>query len=301
MKEYLFVLGAGASQPYGYPTGQQLKWNIINDFSNSTGPTYDLLRSEFSAEVLKGFAASFKASKLDSIDAFLRMNTDYELIGKKAIAANILQAQSTSNLDPAGKDWFGYIYNRLIGTDESRLSDPRISFITYNYDHSIEVQLINAFKHSFNLNDTEAKKSFVKIKIHHVYGDIGDFSSPLNHVHKINEHFHFENNTRARAIEEAAKSIKVMYGQRDEVPEDVREMFFGKEIYFLGFGFDKLNIQRLGIDWKRFERVIVKASGFGLTNAEKASHIQSMGIHANKIVFGHQTHDCYHFLREHFV
>jgi hypothetical protein len=300
MSKYLFVLGAGASQPYGYPTGNALKWKIITDLLNGSGITFEVLKHEFSDLALKNFATCFKSSKLNSIDAFLRLNQDFEFIGKKAIATNILHSQSTSDLDPLGKDWLGYIYNRLIGTEESKLEDPEISFITFNYDHSLELQLHNAIKHSFNLSKEDTQKAFNKIKIHHVYGDIGEFASPLNSIHNLNDYFHFHCNARIKAVEDASTSIKVMYDQREELPDYVKKLFEAKHIYFLGFGFDKLNIQRLGIDWKNYNKQI-RVCGLSITDAERNAYLNDMGQASHLTIWGDQSWDCYNFLRHHFV
>lgn len=297
MSKYLFILGAGASKPYGYPTGDELKWKIINELSNCNGLTFEALKEDFLDGRIKEFASSFRASKLNSIDAFLRMNHDFESIGKLAIAVNILQAQTSSNLDPANQDWFGYLYNRLIGTEEERLNNPDISFITFNYDHSLEHQLYNSFKHSFKLSEERVRDVLKKIKVHHVYGDIGELASPLNQHQSLVEYFHYHNYHRYNAIKHASDHIKVMYSQREAVPKEVSDLQSSENIYILGFGFEKLNIDRLGFKWN-YLRNKVRATGYGLTGSEKTAAISAMDIHPNKITFGHSAWDCYTLLRE---
>lgn len=88
----LFIIGAGASAPYGYPTGEQLKNAIINQ-----EPNLEFLVDSFgiSNHAYNEFCQLFDDSNSKMIDYFLATNNDDEItrIGKFLISANIILAE----------------------------------------------------------------------------------------------------------------------------------------------------------------------------------------------------------------
>src|SRR6267378_303056 len=73
-KRTVLILGAGASMPYGFPSGSGLRRHII----------------EYLDELL--------SADTTSIDVFLERRTEFVEIGKAAIAATLIPLESTRNL-----------------------------------------------------------------------------------------------------------------------------------------------------------------------------------------------------------
>ena len=150
-KKITFILGAGASRPYGFPTGmelrnllikldredlQRLHTFVINSFATAPHPLRlppdDELRkikheletlerignrigltrsSDSPANQQSDFANVFKFSGIASIDAFLSHRDDYAEIGKKAIASSILDFENKSTLEEW--DWYGLLWSKI--------------------------------------------------------------------------------------------------------------------------------------------------------------------------------------------
>jgi hypothetical protein len=87
----LFVLGAGASKPYGFPVGAELKEQIINNFSTDIERLLNNASSLQQREkniILsdgKSFVNNFSKSPIESIDKYLAINPKYSDVGKIAI------------------------------------------------------------------------------------------------------------------------------------------------------------------------------------------------------------------------
>ena len=150
-KKTVFVLGAGASCPYGYPSGARLReliclnqgfWQSYIEYLRSNESVQGV-REERSREVNK-FREIFDKSSLKSIDVFIANNPKLAQTGKYIIAYEMFRAEQQSyfrekanqlreiysarglseklTLDDLlrrgifqGGDWYFYLYNRLIG------------------------------------------------------------------------------------------------------------------------------------------------------------------------------------------
>lgn len=96
----LFILGAGASKPYGYPTGKELRRQIIQNFSSDLN---SLESHDFSTicdmpkrvirDIAESFIRKFNLSDTQSVDLFLSRNSEYEIVGKMAIVMEIAKAE----------------------------------------------------------------------------------------------------------------------------------------------------------------------------------------------------------------
>jgi len=133
-KATVLILGAGASCPYGFPTGLQLKAHICKALLGLDTSTYDVNREmtfvndmelywalknlpletdpdhinylkhepdKVDSEIKKfvrGFAEDLMLSPDASIDAFLEHHPDYEDIGHRAIASVLLPYETQASL-----------------------------------------------------------------------------------------------------------------------------------------------------------------------------------------------------------
>ena len=84
----VFVLGAGASQPYGFPLGAALVDQVGAEIIDSREGLLQRLADgmAFSPGECLEFAQALRDARPYLIDAFLEMRSDYRDIGKAAIA-----------------------------------------------------------------------------------------------------------------------------------------------------------------------------------------------------------------------
>jgi hypothetical protein len=250
-KPTLFILGAGASIPYGFPSGAALRDRICEAADNkSSGLAYTMFKhSGFNVEQVYEFATAFRNSRLASIDAFLSKRREFSDIGKLVIAALLIPNEREYEFNlTKDDDWYFYLWNALVSnvSDISELSHNQLQIFTFNYDRSLERYLHIAIMNTFNVGNDEAIVALSGFNIQHVYGSLGLYG----HVDD------FENSVRAylgdnskEAIEVAASEIRVIPEARsdDEIFVKAKEAFlWAKHVCFLGFGFDTLNVERLG-------------------------------------------------------
>ena len=283
----VLVLGAGASYPYGFPLGYELRLELC-DLKNDTS----LLRASLVKNAnlddtqLREFANSFRLSSIKSIDAFLAKRSEFATIGKLAIAGSLLSKNHQKIKEPASEDdWYLEVWNALQSsiTSINELKNNKIKIITFNYDYSLEIFLHCAITHTFGVSSEDAFAALKYIPILHVYGCIKniDSASALTNQTTFNE----------QSLKYASEGIKIIPESRDDDAsfEKARDWFnWASNICFLGFGFDELNIKRLDlnsvIDHKntnhqQLPRIV--ASIFGMTANEADLARRRLGITVN--------------------
>ncbi len=247
MAKTIFILGAGASYPYGFPLGQELVTSIIKSSSykvdsigrvNAT-PDYlgGLLASGFLKSDIDNFRHYLRESNPNSIDAYLSENKHFLQIGKSCIAYILLKHESNFGYIAArGGDWYNYLGNILTTADPDNFD---LKIYSFNYDRSLEYFLKNKAQ-SFFYNNMEKQKKFLeKIPIIHLHGSLGDISLFGKDV--TIDHFSILNRV--------ASNIKIISEvESDKNFEDLQlDIKMAKNVIFLGFGFHPLNMKRIGL------------------------------------------------------
>src|SRR4030095_6872791 len=165
------VLGAGASCPYGFPTGYQLRKKIIE-----LSPD---LYSEYRSEIVQ-FQNAFRDSHCTSIDTFLAepSNDRHVIWGKRAIAHVLLPIESSSRrVFREDGDWYQIFADALLAPPPPDRTPAKVHVVTFNYDRSLEAFLLIAIRNRFNLPPDEARQKMdALVAINHVYGWLGQIS-----------------------------------------------------------------------------------------------------------------------------
>ena len=305
--ETVLVLGAGASMPYGYPSGHSLRQMLIDP--SLFDPALE--KKWFEREDIEMFCRTFMLSGMKSIDAFLarrgkdtlgRGHKTIEEVGKYGIAIALRQNKALDTLfqNPAWVDksfgtdrsdnWYEYLWAQLsAGITKSNLEDfaaTRLTVVTFNYDLSLEHYLFTAVQNSYGLSDDEAARLLKPIKFIHLYGQLSGnpLSASFNYVHKFD--------TDWRLILEDVKLIQVIDEEREfassNFPSAVDAIQKASRICFLGFGFDETNVRRLELarifssraltnEMENAEQIPfpkIVATSLGLENAERAAKRQ---------------------------
>lgn len=276
-EDTLYILGAGASKPYGYPTASELRNDIINRYKDVIRETFELMHRENNLikdaiNNIKPIIEQFDLSHTNSIDLFLTRNRDSVTInlGIELIWMFIMWYERNSKLSRQIKekdeDWYYEFFNELtsditVREELDNLSYEKIHFITFNYDRSLENYLFVSFMNSFSLSEKETSELISKrFYFHHVYGKVVNFdwdisasnTSPYkdpNGVYKINN---------------AVKMIDILYGDR-KIDPNIQDLIKSRtKIVFLGFGFAKANIDFLCLRELLTKNHKIYATGIGL-------------------------------------
>jgi len=304
--ETVLILGAGASIPFGFPSGRELKNQAIElsrrdikheDFSS-------LLKAGLTEKNIREFGEALNSSGVQSVDRFLEYRQEFIETGKAIIALILIKCENESllfNTSP-NQHWYEYLYSKLaISLDE--FASNKLRIITFNYDRSLEFFLTKALANTHGIELEEAHTTLLNIPIIHVHGQLGKLvfgdSMELARQYKsvVNS------TTMLSCLRE--DGIKIIHEADPATREftSARTLLIQAErIICLGFGYDRTNLYRLGMlnltsdeSNHRIRNVMIIGSSYGLTHNECNNHSKMLN---GKIVLDRPNLKSLEFLRE---
>ncbi len=236
------ILGAGASHPYGFPLGRELRDLICGmgdtELQNVWSDSNDLHRAHDFIRVLS-------TSGYVSVDAFLEAREEFVNVGKLAIALQISRLEDEGKLFPpvaAGAHcWYEVLANALFSTDLVRRNGggcfENLKIITFNYDRSLERYLMTVANNrqgsGLNMHRQEIEDLII-----HVHGSLGSL-----------RYRPYIPNATADAIGQSSQSIQIAH-EADDASRGFKiakeALHNAKRIWFFGFGYYEPNMRRLG-------------------------------------------------------
>lgn len=264
-KRTLFVLGAGSSQPYGFPGGQALvdricqkldspensSWKVrlraaaIADGAqlNSSSP-YDVDQAAFDA-----FRKTLMESRLNSIDMFIERNPRYAVLGKRTIAADLIMCETDESLRAVKPelDWHRYLFNRLF---PPRLDDyvPNLRVITFNFDRSFERALASAASATFP-GAREAQIAEM-IPVLHIHGQLCRPSWFSRSDDAMVPTRAYTDELTPESIRQSAKQLLLVHEEierRSLLEEAADYLKWAERVCFLGLAYHEPNLRRLDV------------------------------------------------------
>ena len=322
MPRTVFILGAGASKPYGFPLGEELVQEIIDRLHFTSFhrgmPTKNnnelgiILLDRFDLDYINSFRNALIKSGTFSIDSFLTNRDDFRTIGKMCIAYILMAYEKKSlsgdSLFQTG-NWYKLFWNRINTFKESKEFD--FSIYTFNYDRSLEYYIYSTFKNLNNATDNYLNQYFNNFPITHLHGDLGTLKF-MNQNQSI-PYGNLDFLKNAKALEEVSQWIDVIYevNENEKFIKLHKELGKAQQIIFMGFGFHPDNMRRIQLN-KFLANTKLFATAFKMTEMELISAFSPiLGDYTkkypdNKWRFGKAllrttTHeDCYTFLRNNF-
>jgi hypothetical protein len=147
MAKTILILGAGASIPYGFPSGEKLVESIkeitkrgtsemMNQYANNNNYLPKILHEKFEPNFILGFNEFITKADPTSIDQYIAVNSQFLTIGKYLIAYLLLEDESKSIYDKnKGENWYKYLMNEVINFEPERID---FEIYTFNYERSLE-------------------------------------------------------------------------------------------------------------------------------------------------------------------
>jgi hypothetical protein len=204
-----FLLGAGASWHYGYPTGEELVKRVIDRARTSAGyfnqmdgqlsylPEYVEEQVKTKDHILmRTIAWTTAAKSCDDlvqrlervnppvIDYFLGHNEDLRSIEKLMIAWIILESdakyhtyrRNTNQGSNNNDDWCRFVlYKLLDGCVTSKdLLRNQVTFVTFNYDVSLEQAIYAGLSHTKLFDPKDINEFMGNGRFLHIYGSMRD-------------------------------------------------------------------------------------------------------------------------------
>lgn len=285
----LLIVGAGASVPYGYPTGQELKEELCKSsmlkdlYTSNVEYSRKIIVHERGVEL---FCQVFKASDFLSIDAFLATrgseeigkqpsgthNTfgSYETCGKSAIACRLIEREIKTPYLPEAKEdhWLQYLWNRMNDVPPSKFKDNQLKIISFNYDRVVEQYFQTVIENAYGFSPAEATALRKSIEIIHVYGNLQN----------LEERPYGEKPIDLSTVANCIKVIPEAREENDAQFEMARAMIgWADKICLIGFGFDPTNIRRLGFPNHDLSGKRIYSTQYGMTVSEALANQKLLG------------------------
>lgn len=245
----VFVLGAGASYPYGFPTGEGLVNDIITLASRTQTPDA-FLYNDCTEKDVKRFAQDLADSDPPSVDAFLEHRPDFLRIGKLAICLSLIPKERDVTLtrdyrqgSSLGKTcWYQYLWN-LMAAEKGGFGKNQVSFVTMNYDRSLERYFFLRLKakHQY-ADDDQCFEELYQLRFVHVYGSLGDERFVEDSFNRLTPSI--------SDVRRSSNRLRIIHEETTEAPylTEATKLLTGAEVMcFLGYGFHRLNNERLGL------------------------------------------------------
>jgi hypothetical protein len=305
-EQTVLILGAGASAPYGYPTGEKLKADIISGLGDDSSDLFRVLCDFNQAPaLLDELRDGLYYADTPSIDVFLEHNPHLLPVGKLAISALLVWYEAKAAY--GNSDWYQYLY-RYLTNGLGPLEDfeaHRLSVVTFNYDRSLEHYWFTALQKLLNESEERVANTLARIPIVHFHGSLGMLpwqpaaskSGSYVRPYGVTE-------PQGIVIPQSANCINIIHevDPLSHKPLDTAVSLLedADHIVILGFGFHGVNVRRLRLlDRVKEGRRRVVASAFGQTSNEIDALRDALGASAHPPnLLNIQNLDCLGLLRE---
>src|SRR6267143_1994619 len=263
----VFILGAGASQPYGLPTGYQLVPQILEILRLKKG---DFESLGILPREMNEFEKRIRESNIIAIDDLLNQHPQFLELGKLAIAFALVQFEKKSELLKPGidDDWYRYFFEHL-----HRLQQPvnpeQYSFITFNYDRSFEEYFDTVTAAFFGNSEQERKQAILDIPIVHIHGQLGILPSRGGNCPYAP--------TQDRShVQRVAYSLRITDKEDDPQTLARAQVLIrnANTIRFLGFRYWRTNLDKLEFGKNSANCPDIAGTAYGFEKAE-ISHLKA--------------------------
>ncbi len=359
----VFVLGAGASWHYGYPTGERLI-ERMEDMAEAFSRFYRMImlaptlgiklpgsliteqRLICEPSEIVGVASSAKAEcemfaeRLRTvrplvIDYFLEWNESLREIGKVLIAASILECEAkfkstgqnanrtqddiSQHQHARHDDWIRFLVHKLAYDCKSSndLLKNKVSFVTFNYDSSLESRLQESLNAIDIFGPNEIEQFLAPPRIVHVYGSIPQTDTPLSigpenilakgsvelFQDRLSQLQRAPTDHTAHFVEtmnRVSSFIDLCYTASqhimtinsvdkhlniESISNSRNNISSAQVIYILGYGFDPLNSERIGLSAQTQRNRAIMFTNYGNINVinKRASKLFAPGFLHNDL------------------
>lgn len=190
--------------------------------------------------------------------------------------------------------WLQYVYQKM-DCDINDIGKNKISFITFNYDRTIERYLSNTIKYTHGITENEGREALSSIPIIHINGSIGSLDqSDEKYVSYESE----ELQKIVNLYRDGMLNLKFYHESDEELSNEIIQNIYLRHdsFVFIGFGYHLDNIEKLGEISLGAKNVY--GSAYGLKEAEKAAVSDNF---RGKIKLGFDDQKVLDFIKYHVV
>lgn len=288
-KKTLFIVGAGASVEYNFPSGTLLAQQITNkmDIRFERGGFIGSGDQRLYEQLVhfKGSANEWQSAAMrirdglpfaQSIDDFLdqrRSDQWINLYGKAAICQAILEAERNSKLyfnplkgdDPfnatsIADTWlvkFMYMLCRGVPREQVAHVFEPVDFIVFNYDRCLEHFLISGLERAYSITTEDAASIVAKLDILHPYGSVG----------RLGQVSYGNSGANCVALAAQIKTYTEQADQKTVLNGILERVSWAERVVCLGFAYHSQNMQMLQTNDRGTKTVY--GTAFGMSNQDR--------------------------------
>ncbi len=259
-KRTVFVLGAGASKPYGFPLGEELKTTIIGRLTDHNCIT-TLVTNGFRETLVRDFAEALTGTYSPTIDIFLEKKGKFRTLGAYMIAYVLFPCENHRLLFPQN-NWYAQMYN-ILGFERDFPDTSRISFVTFNYERSLEHFL--AKNVLYNCPDDKmdvAESKLENLSIIHAHGSLGRYPDVP-----------FGKGLDTKLVGPAAEGIRIVSDRLEDSSDfnaAKQSVLSADNIVFIGFGYDPVTMKKLIMNPRDFDEKRLLGTSVNLSESSRA-------------------------------
>jgi len=309
--ETVLILGAGASKPYGFPTGNELRKHILYELlgldelaAAENGDSSDAITrilDHHSVDELRKFRERFYYSSHCSIDFFLREHLDFDSrqLGKRVIAASLIGMERDEKIFSM-QDWYQYLYNNFMLSEAGidTFTKNKLSIVTFNYDRSLEHFFFKALENGFNKPTDFAVSALSSIPVLHVHGSLGNYCH--SNTPNSPQYRHYSPDMSKKSFDAASEMIQI-FSEKWNVEALHRPIDYlkrAKRIGFLGFGYEETNLMKLFCEESDWFANAKRVSGTTLGLPASESSRLKRDFQSRGVQFEPFEGDCLSFLKD---
>lgn len=259
------VLGAGLGKEYGFPDGPELRQLIINELEDHDRELREI----------------FRWSPAETVDEIASRYPQYADQIRR-ITTKILRDRE--NEHPLEQNSQPNTYKQMLRQmANAKVKGHEVNVITFNYDRSLPYLL-----HKINSVEIDERKIEPKV-IRHVYGRLAPMwfeDHPTNQNRKMTYHEYGDLGStpeeynadywQNQCVDDLCRSSSIFFIGEQKAPKQTELqtlMEKSEQIFFLGVGYHKANMEILGIDLStRHPQRLIAGTGFGLSD----DHIKAL-------------------------
>ena len=245
-KPTVMILGAGASMPSGFPSGEDLFRTVrslnIDQLADKIQPA--------ERHLVHPLQLAVRNSLDQSLDAMLELRPDLQKAGKAFMARELLQIEHNvmrHNEDRAGA-WYRALWRAFDLSSLEAFRRTPLKIVTYNYDRSLEYALINSLQQRFMVPWDECAAAMDCIGPIHLHGQLGFLPGTTSNRDEIVAYGSMPEKVTDADCIIAARNIRIVHEPK---PTDAPFLWArnaisaANRVTFLGFGYAPTNIERL--------------------------------------------------------
>lgn len=292
----VIVLGAGASVPYGFDTGEGLLNRARRIPLESLADLIQPLPRPGAVPLHDALVHTLDSS----IDAMLEPRGDIAAPGKALIARLLLtqESEARNRNHHTDRGWYRTLFTALDAPTQAEALAQPVKFVTYNYDRSLEYCLAHAWRVKFSPGQVVNPAAIASMFIH-LHGQLG-FLPEVGGPGQIVPYGGSADGISEADVLGASRAIQIIHEPHPQDPQFIlaREAIAAaNRIVFLGFGFSPRNFQRLDLGAHLKPGAAVWACAMGFSPNRMVKLIRGPLEQWTGKVIGQEHQDVYEFLR----